>query len=537
MKYLLILLFLQANLIFADSSKNTFDRLNFIQKKIGHIYFRINEVEDKIKKSHNGRVDGLESELKKYQEDLDKARDQFYSTAAGIDYTNTTQTKEPQKKLLDQFQELLSPLLDSIRNLSERPRQIQQLKKDLENVTIEINRVDLGLSNLEKTQAKNTNPKLELLLKQSKDHLQNTKEELKIRSQAIDRSLKEISLEKRSMWDKTVGVIRSFLGTKGRNLFLSFLVFSICLWFSLYLKKYIFTLSVFKKRLYCLDKPLRALYGLFSAGFAIFFALLCLYLLNDWVLVTIIVLLLSSILWSLKQYAPKFIEELKLIFNLGTVREGQRIIWKGVPWKVKSLGLYSILINEDLQNLPVKVAAKELLKEHSRPVVAGEPWFPTKNGEWLTLSDGTFGKVVLQTPEQVIIELLGNSRKYYHTEEFLKLTPHNLSKGFRLEVIFGLDYQHQSTICSDIIETVDSGIRERLEHRFKGHQPDFKNLLVDFHSAGASSLNLWVKADCNGHAACDRSTIEREIQKALVEICNKSGYTIPFNQMTIHMKS
>ncbi len=516
------------------SDARTFEKLKFIQNKIGNTYYKINKTEAKIKKTNSKSA---KDQLEKLKKQLEQSRTQFYSTASGINFTAAKVAAAPEKKkLFDQLQELLNPLFDAIRKLSEAPRQIQQLEDEKEKIQEKIVQLSKGLKNLDDISNKNENDGLNLLLKQSKRHLQDTSHELKIKSENIERILEEQQSSSSSIWDKFIGVVKNFLGTKGRNLFLAFVVFVGFCWFFRYFRKYIFRLPFFYGSFEWARKPMKALYGISSAITALFFAILCLYLLNDWVLVTLTVLIVSSILWSLKQYTPKFVEEIRLILNLGTVREGQRIIWKGVPWKVQTIGLYSSLINEDLLSKPVKVAASELLKEHSRPVVDDEPWFPSRKGDWIILADGSFGQVMLQTPEQVVVQLLGGGKKYYPTPTFLAATPLNLSQGFRIEVTFGLDYGTQSLICKEILEIVKSSLKEKLDRRMVGVQADFADLTVSFHSAGESSLNLWIKADCRGHVAFDYYTIQREIQTAMVEICNENSYVIPFNQLTVHMQ-
>ena len=65
--------------------------------------------------------------------------------------------------------------------------------------------------------------------------------------------------------------------------------------------------------------------------------------------------------------------------------------------------------------------------------------------------------------------------------------------------------------------------------------PVIKSLKVKFDHAGASSLDLAVLADVDGSHANEYHSLRREINKALVAVCNAEGFTIPFNQMTLSM--
>ena len=70
---------------------------------------------------------------------------------------------------------------------------------------------------------------------------------------------------------------------------------------------------------------------------------------------------------------------------------------------------------------------------------------------------------------------------------------------------------------------------------FEGISPDFNFLEVRFDNPGASSLNLMVVIHANGKCANRHKENRKEIQKALVQICNTNNLTIPFNQLTINM--
>jgi hypothetical protein len=40
---------------------------------------------------------------------------------------------------------------------------------------------------------------------------------------------------------------------------------------------------------------------------------------------------------------PSFIREVMLLLNIGAVREGERVVYNGIPWLVKTLNLYQYL--------------------------------------------------------------------------------------------------------------------------------------------------------------------------------------------------
>jgi hypothetical protein len=274
------------------------------------------------------------------------------------------------------------------------------------------------------------------------------------------------------------------------------------------------------------------IYQIFTLLCAISALLLVFYISGDWVLLGLSFIFLIGIAWTAKQGFPLFWEQIKLLLNLSTVRENERVVYRELPWKVASLNLYTRLHNPALKGGLIRLPLRELIGLHSRPFHKDEPWFPCKEDDWLILSDGTFGKVIMQTPEMVQLVLLGGSRKTYPTIDFLQQSPTNLSMNFRLHVIFGIDYVHQAQSTQEIPDTLESMLRQALHKA--GYKKTLLNLKVEFKQAGASSLDLAILADFSGDVARDYEILSRLLQRIAVDACNTHHWVIPFTQITVH---
>jgi len=273
-------------------------------------------------------------------------------------------------------------------------------------------------------------------------------------------------------------------------------------------------------------------YFVLVGGVAIFAALLVLYVAGDWVLLGLALLFLLGLAWASKNAIPQFFEQIRLLLNLGTVREQERVVYYGLPWRVTRLSIYSVLRNEELTGGLVRLPLKELMGLHSRPCSRNEIWFPCRPNEWVLLSDGRRGRVTLQTPEMVQLQLLGGSLVTYPTIDFLALSPENLSKDFRLSVTFGVDYAHQAISTNQVPKIM----RERLEKGLAAlvGRDSISHLNVEFKEAGPSSLDLQVLADFEGEVAASYEMLQRAIQRILVDTCTEQGWVIPFTQLTLH---
>lgn len=253
---------------------------------------------------------------------------------------------------------------------------------------------------------------------------------------------------------------------------------------------------------------------------------------NDWLLLGLAMLLLFAGIWISFKMLPRWLEQASVLLNLGAVQESERVLFNGVPFKVQRLSFFTDLVNPALDGGEFTLPVRELLGMHSRPAAQDEAWFPSEKGDWVRLSDETAGQVIAQTPEMVVIQLLGGARITYQTPDYLAANPENLSHGYRVEVIFGIGYQHQKEAGDQIIKLMHDGVAAHFAPLLS--EQELRNVDVEFLSAGASSLDYEVEIDLAGIAAPRFEEIERELARCLVLLANKHGWEIPFQQVVIH---
>ena len=168
----------------------------------------------------------------------------------------------------------------------------------------------------------------------------------------------------------------------------------------------------------------------------------------------------------------------------------------------------------------------------SRKYDESEPWFPSHKGDFVLFDNGTYGEVVVQTPEVVQIKVLDSIQNLPSTA-YLERSPRNLSQDkFSFMMVFGLDYQHQREITTSIVNTMQSEMADAVRKESVGEYMDA--LRVEFEQAGVSSLDLVIIATFAGAAADRYLQIRRMLQKNAVDVCNRHDWVIPFNQLTVH---
>ena len=447
------------------------------------------------------------------------------------DNTSQSERFDWQKDLLD----IVQPILGELRQLTEHKRKLDLLHKKIafySGQTADINEVlnhiaginKLGLEKLALLE-------FERIEKKWKDQLQENNHLLEVAQLQLDEMIRSQSAREVSLGEH----VAQFLTGRGATLLMAITAF-ITVYFAMLLMQKIFGwISRHKengKRTYY-QRIFTLLYHFLTGVLAITAVFFVLSVRNDQVLIGITVLLLISIVWLLKSSIPSYVNELRLLLNTGSVREGECIIYNGVPLRVESLNYYSKLINPMLPGLELRLTLAELAEYVSRPYSVDEPWFPCGAGDFVELSDHTFGMVKCITLENIVLSANdGSMPRTVSIPDFLAANPKNYSLGFSVFSDFGLDYRHQALSTITIPETLCVGIRQGLSNEPFGDA--LKDLHVHFAKAATSSLDYKIIATFDGSAAKDYFAIQRALQRYAVEVCNQQQWTIPFNQIVVH---
>jgi hypothetical protein len=254
------------------------------------------------------------------------------------------------------------------------------------------------------------------------------------------------------------------------------------------------------------------------------------YLVEDWVLFSLGILLLLGIAWTLRQALPRYWHQIQLFLNIGSVREGERILLEGIPWLVEQINVYCTLLNPEA-NITQRVPIVGLVGLKSRPCRKEEPWFPCKRNDWVLLSDGVRGKVIGVSHEMVQLVERGGSLITYQMADFLAASPRNLATNFRIKETIGVSYHLQRESTREIPQILEAYIRRRVADEGYGEQ--LLNLRVEFAQANNSSLDIVVIADFSGELGELYNRLRRAIQRWCVDACSENGWEIPFPQLTL----
>lgn len=433
----------------------------------------------------------------------------------------------------EELQSVFEPILLELRRLTERPRKLERLRGEQAYYQERVEAAAAALNNVSRNREIAPTPQLREAFAALEQRWQRRHQEMSNRLSLVEFELQQTLAPAASQQDP-MDRLQALVSGRVLNLFIAVLVM-VVVYLAMRMLARLYDRHVMRRsqhRGIFAARVGNLLFYLFTSILVLLSGMSVFYIRGDWLLLGLVLIVLAGAALAAQRSLPRFLMEARLMLNLGPVREGERLIFNGLPWRVKSLGMYATLENPLLQGGVQVLPLRILVDYQSRRFDPAEPWFPSRTGDWVLLDDGSFGKVVGQTPERVQLLAL-NAVKTYAAGDFLGQMPRNLSEGFMLIVNFRLDYRHQAAITSTIREAMQAEVAAGLAaSEFAAHVRQFS---VEFAKASESSLDLALIGVFGGEVADRYFSLQRLLQSLAVDVCNRHGWAIPFNQLTVHM--
>ncbi|MBK5938743.1 hypothetical protein CCR96_05640 [Halochromatium roseum] len=477
----------------------------------------------------------LADRLRGLRAELTEDRRQFDRFALEIDLSPFIEEEAESFDWQQELSNLLKPILAELKSATAESRAIGELRAELDTIAERKSQAGQAVDRLQWLLEQEPSGSLRERLEARLEHWQRLAGEANNRYTALDLQLQNKLDERQSLLDETTSYARHFVQTRGLNLLLAIAAFAVVFFGVRWLATQLMRLrkpqaeNQFSSRLALLLLHAFSVLGGLLAMMAVFNAA------GDWFMLGIIIIFLLGIGWASIHTLPGQIESVKLILNVGTVREGERILFNEVPYRVESLAFRAKLVNPELDGGVQELPVRDLVGYHSRPAGTDEAWFPTRQGDWVQLEGGLLGQISHQSPSAVRLTDLGGAEILYPTPDFLRQHPQRLAERFRIVERFGIDYRHQAIATTEVPDLMQAGLEDELPSLLDKGQ--LRAVSVCFVSAGASSLDYRVEVRLEGAAAPRSELIRAGIQRILVDACNRHGWTIPFTQITLHQAS
>ncbi len=480
----------------------------------------------------------LKQEIKVLDLQVNDLKIKFEKIATGVD-TSFIKAKETDKAttISDDIQLLIKPLIHGAKQATEDMRKKAELQEEIDYYKVTLPQAAEAYENLEllskQLQAKTLKKDFAGLKK-------HWHQQVAIITSNLNASLHQVEMLERddvSFAQSLHMNTKSFFQQRGLYLLEGIAAFLII----------IITMQVihalFVKIFPALTKANRSfqirfgdlLYRVLTTILAILAPMAVFYYEEDWVLFSAGLLILFGIAWTFRHLIPRLWQQARLLLNVGSVREEERIYYQNLPWRVKNINIFTVLENPD-SGVKLRLPIEELVGLTSRPPLQYEPWFPCRINDWVLLSNDYYGKVVGISLEFIELVDIGGGHRTFMISDFLSLSPQNLSTGFRIVDTIGISYKHQKESTNKIVETLEKYISQKIEE--EDYSEGLNKLIVQFSHAGDSSLDIAIIANFSGDMAPLYYRLQRAIGRWCVDACSEYGWEIPFPQLTVHgMKS
>lgn len=434
----------------------------------------------------------------------------------------------------EELESVFEPIVVELRRLTERPRKMERLRSELSYYEQRLTAAEAAYQNVVELKNQAPTEALVAAFGSLEERWRKRRDDVKNRLDLVNYELREVITPSQPGEVKAKEALKALLSGRLVNLVLA-VAAGAATYGILFLisRGYVALTTRRGKRRSTFSRAVNLGFLSVAVLLSLFAAMGVLYARGDWILLGLLIIVLVGLALTLQRTLPGYVNEARILLNVGPVREGERVVYRGLPWRVASLNMYSTLINPALRGGRLRLPVREIETLISRRFDEKEPWFPSREEDFVVLDDDTFGRVVMQTPEVVQLRVAGAIRSY-PTDTFLSKCPQNLSQdGFAAVLKFGVDYEHQATITTDIRQQLEATVGARLrEHEVGAYLQEF---FVEFDEAAASSLDFMIYALFSGEAAPHFRRIRRLLQTLAVEACNAHGWVIPFSQLTVHM--
>lgn len=440
----------------------------------------------------------------------------------GEDETSAKKDFDWQQDLI----EILQPFLRELRKITENKQKLDNLHYRISFHQLQIQKINEALKHISIINTENLQKEALAEFERISNKWQAQLEESQHLFEVAQLQRDEMIQFQTSQEASFIDYMHEFGAGRGATLFLALTAFIGVYLIMLMLLKF-FSWLIYRgeeKRSYY-QRVVTILYHFLMAVSAITAFFYVLEVRDDPVMTGIAIVLLISVVWVLKNSIPTYVEELRLVLNTGSAREGECIVYNGIPMQIESLHYYTKLKNPFLPDLKLRLTLAELAKYVSRPVSSDEPWFPCKVGDYVMLYGDIYGMVKYITLENIALSLPDGTMPITYTiEDFLIANPRNFSSGFIATTEFNIDYKHLGMSTVEIPKIMTEGIRQGLLKENYGHS--LKDLSVHFAKADSSYLEYEIIAIFDGDAASEFYSIVRDLQRYAVEVCNQQRWLV-----------
>ncbi|MGB1310951.1 MAG: hypothetical protein ACPG47_07045, partial [Leucothrix sp.] len=288
--------------------------------------------------SSDSEKEQLKIALDSKGDDAQKIDHSIENLAASTDLSSLRAVKDEQFDIEKEIFSLIEPTLKEMRHLTYNVRAKAELRDRIEFVNERLPVVKTALKNISKlddtTKDRNLNKHIDRLKNRWTQQLKGYETELS----SATLQLEKFELDEKIREENEPSIFKTFFEQRGWVLLKALGAILLVVLVSKFITQILIqTIKGYQKanrsvRLRVIDLAHRSI----TSMFMIIVPLFVFYLAEDWVLFTLSILVLVGVAWSLREAIPRYWEQIEIFLNIGSVREGERLMMDGLPWEVKN---------------------------------------------------------------------------------------------------------------------------------------------------------------------------------------------------------
>lgn len=509
------------------------EQLNIVQSVLDAKLAARLELRQEITAASADRLPDLNEELLELNKDIDNLRSTFEQVAVGSIDLGVFATDTGEFNWRDEVTQVMMPIMQNLKALTEKPRKIEALKVEISTANEQSVVIDAAVVAIENqidvANDDRTKQSLSALLESWIERKSETTRAVELANVKLENLYKSDE----SLWQSIKSGVLGFITGRGLTIVLA-IIAATMVW---HVMRFLSHVLISRAKSGA-EETYRTRQRLVHYAFKLLTALVILvavvivfYTRGDVLLMGLSILIVAGVFLGLRNTIPKFITESRLLLNLGSIREGERVMYLGLPYRVVALNMSSILRNPELTGV-IRLPLQSLAGMISRPA-GNEVWFPASKEDYIIV-DGRLLQVTELTQELVQLENLSGTKTSIPSTDFYNMTFDNLTRGSAYSVIttFGVGYKHQSISNSVIPEALKEALTLALSKTSEAHH--VQGVYVELKEAGASSLDYMVCVTMSSAAPKAYYMISRLMQQTCIETCTRELWEIPFPQLTLH---
>ena len=310
------------------------------------------------------------------QIESDELGSEFSKISSGLNVDELPEAGSASIMIEEEIREIFKPIIQEFREITAAPRKAEELRTDINELERKLQILDEATTSLRKTITASNPQPLKDALELEAQKIKDTRLEIETELGIAQSKLEDLQRDSPTFLESLSMFVQDFFRSRGTHLLIAIGVTLITLLVIRIIYRFMMKVGprnhtrgeTFTGRLIHLCFMLASFVG----GVIAF--LFTLYLANDWLLLAFALLFLFGLAWTGKNTIPQFFEQGKMILNLGTVRQNERIIYEGIPWEVQKVNLYTSLLNPALEGGKIRLPIRDLMDLHSRPNGEAELW-------------------------------------------------------------------------------------------------------------------------------------------------------------------